>query len=381
IAGCFAELSDTCLKAADNSMQRPCCQLGSGMDATTAWTGKFAQEMAASSGGPFCKATKADPLAIVCMTKPIYQRCLQGYKGTLPPDCASTEKHPGGVSKSLCCRFDESDLAGVAGVKDVQGFVKGQNIVKSGSCATGGMLKGLSYDPRIVNCVNGVASDACKKKFPGECTPSASGFVSAPCCDISVFGSEAAGKARPYNPAERSAEDLALAAKALANAKGGCAAAQGPSGRQEDAFRLVCKTEAALKQCVKDLGRHGQTACNKKLSANGWVTAPCCERAMESLSGRAGGTPANDMKAPKPADIKLQGGGLGSGGVTPRAGTGIGAGRGNTAPQDAGKVRAPGAVGGRSLSPSPMPASRDIPGRDTEEAEDAPARAPSHYKP
>ncbi len=397
---CFSELGDVCVKASDGGMQRPCCLLGSGMDAATKWNSDFAKSMASGVGGPFCSTEKSDPLAVTCVTDAIYQRCLKGYKGTLPPDCAATEKHPAGASKTLCCRLNTAGLDKIPGAKEVQAFVKTQNLQSKGSCGIGGMQKGLSFDPRIAHCVKGAALEACEKAFPSACAPSgAGGFVSAPCCDLSVFGgSVETSSARPYSTKDRSAEDLALAASAVVKSKGACVYAKGPARGEEDKFRLVCANEAALKQCVADIGRPAQTPCNKKLSSNGWVTSPCCERSMDSLTGQVDKNAGQDIKAPSGKDMGV--GGLGTTGTTGTRNMGtrnLGAPTGGAATSTGARTMPPSpaprsglgggaaGTGGRTLSPSPAPSPLSAPVKPragaTEEETGVAKRALDPYKP
>lgn len=276
---CFAELTDTCVKTKSSlgGMERPCCQLGSGTDSVFESNAKAAEEIAAKFK-PYCKTEDTDPRRINCALKETYEGCLKvgGVWGKLP-DCNNAEKYENGTAKQTCCTLDTSWVETVPGVKDVKAFLATTNIQYKESCATGGMQAGLKHDPRIANCKSGKPLEACQKKFPNACKKLPSQFVDGPCCDVSVFGVFEDDKAdRAYSPHDRSKEELALTEKAIKESDGQCHYGKTESG-EEDRFKVVCDTAWGGQVCRKILDRAALTACSKKMSENGWVTAPCCE--------------------------------------------------------------------------------------------------------
>lgn len=195
----------------------------------------------------------------------------------------------------------------IAGVKEVQSFVAATNLQSKGSCGIGGMLKGISYDPRIANCVSGTALEACKLKFKGECQLPPGGFSQNACCDMSVFGSEQKEQ-EAYDPKERSPEELALTAAVIQAMEGQCHYGSTADGK-EDAFKVVCDSLASADLCVEKLGRPAKTACSKKIQ-DGWVTSPCCMLSPKALQFKTKGTISRDVAAPKAGEDPVNGKGL-----------------------------------------------------------------------
>lgn len=348
IKACFAELSGICAKSSTplGGMERPCCKLGEGMDSVNASKVEAAAKMAKNAGGPYCSTSDADPLRIACALPQTYDACrkTKTAQGGLP-DCPSVAKAANGTAVEICCVQDAGLLDKVPGVTEARKFVEDQNKASAGACAIGGMLEGLSYDPRIVNCRHDILP-SCVKAF-SACGKTPVGFVPAVCCELSVFSTTPVEEA-PFDPATRDPADLALTKKAVDQSQGACSFASGPGG-VPDPFKVSCTTELSAKMCLDVLGRPAKTSCAQKTAKNGWVTSPCCLRDLSHLTDRAleepgrslGSKTVKDAIAPgKFGDLKLEsgdakktrapggaralGGSTGSGLSVPRAGDGHG---------------------------------------------------------
>ena len=84
-----------------------------------------------------------------------------------------------------------------------------------------------------------------------QCNAGLAGYVVAPCCQKAVF---CANPEKPYDPSQRSKEDLELAAKAVTNSNGNCSFGKTADGK-EDLFKIVCKTMTSGKVCYDTIGR------------------------------------------------------------------------------------------------------------------------------
>lgn len=312
IEACFDELPGICAKD-DKGMQRPCCQLGDGEEASFKYNAAYAEKLARQSGGPYCTTSKADPLRVTCVLQETYQACKSAATQLNDMDCGKSLS-PTGAATRVCCEFDPAGLTKVDGVMKALKTVKDINNSGPGMkdvCGIGGFLAGLSYDPRIVHCRSDVV-DACRKTLGDGCYKGDAGFVNAPCCDLSVFE----GVPVAYDPAQRDAESLALAAKIVKESNGNCDFGKGPDGTP-DYFKVVCKTINSAKTCTVKMGRPAKTPCSAKTAANGWVTSPCCARSGSALSMDAPKGPPKQVEAvdQKKLDVGLgaqKGGGLGT---------------------------------------------------------------------
>lgn len=210
--------------------------------------------------------------------------------------------YPNGTAKEICCSLDTSWLETVPGVKETKGFIIAQNLKDKDACRIGGMLKGFRYDPRIANCY-AAALPSCEAKFKGECKMLPSGFVDNSCCDTSVFGESAEPK-KPYSTRDRSKDDLALTKKTVEESNGQCHYGTTKDGK-EDRFKVVCDTLNSARICVETISRPAETACAAKLSENGWVTSPCCERSPKALqiNVRDADKTSDDVQAPSAKDV------------------------------------------------------------------------------
>lgn len=307
---CKAQVPETCIKASGGGWQKPCCLLGTGMDNVFKNNADYAYKLAREVGGDYCTTNNDDPLKIDCALKEAYEACQKKFSYETNKDCAKANKSPFGVSMDLCCEHNPDRLPNIKGVKEAATFTLVMNMKNKGdACGIGGMQEGLSYDPRIVHCRADLVEE-CKKELSSSCKKGAAGFVDEPCCDVSIFQA-VPEEDRPYDPAGRSEEELAMTAKAVEESHGKCHYSEGPDGK-EDKFKVVCDTLKAGEMCLKTLDRPAKTPCSKKMSENGWVTSPCCERSPKALQAgvRDSDVKDGDIKAPSAGkslgDMKAQ---------------------------------------------------------------------------
>lgn len=320
IKACFADLSDTCSKTTSplGGMERPCCQLGTA-DSSSFNSAKAHADKTAMAQTPYCKTEDKDPLRVSCSLPQAYNACLKTKLtwGSIPT-CAKADKYPNGTASEVCCEMDESWLASVPGLKEAMSYTETVNAVKNGVCGIGGMHKGLSYDPRIIHCANGAPLSACEAKFGNSCKILGSGYVDKICCDIAVF-SGAAEEQKPYNPEDRSNNDLALTAKVVAQSGGQCYFGK-TDQQKEDKFKVICDTLSSADMCLKVIGRPAKTPCTAKMK-DGWVTSPCCERSAKALQADVRTTIGSGIKTPTAKDVKMLGAPLSKEGEKRKMGT------------------------------------------------------------
>lgn len=298
LKSCQSSLPGTCAKTSGSlgGMERPCCRYGTAKSSTFSYEKDFA-DLQAGKQAPFCRTQSGDPLHVSCALQQAYDACLKSASRA----CEKAAKNPNGTAAKTCCSLDPSWLETVPGVKEVKSFVAESNIKVKDSCSVGGMLKGLSYDPRIASCASGGPLTGCQAKYKGECKLLSSGYAAAACCDLSAFNS-AGAQEQPYDPKDRTQDDLARTAAVVGGTGGKCHYGKTADGK-DDLFKVVCDTIAAARICTEKLGRDAQTPCDKKMK-DGWVMSPCCERSPEALKADAKDAAKTDVKAPGAGDVK-----------------------------------------------------------------------------
>ncbi len=255
----------------------PCCQGGAKPSESEQMAINVAAEIAKKSGGPFCTTSPTDPLKIVCSLPQAYKACQSHFSWMNQRECDPKAVTDLGQATTTCCSFDASALDKVDGITPIKSFVASHAKDTSSACSAGGYSvdKLLSYDPRIVACGSTDNIGACKNTFGSDaCKIGDGGFVTKPCCVTAVFGG-GSEYVDTYDPSQRTPEQLAKAKKLVDDSKGDCTFGTALDGKP-DLFRVVCKTPASLKACVKEAGQGTDSRAKCHLTKSGYVQTPCC---------------------------------------------------------------------------------------------------------
>ncbi|MDX1923031.1 MAG: hypothetical protein SFW65_07885 [Alphaproteobacteria bacterium] len=293
----------------------PCCKGGEKPSQGEQMAMEFAAKVAKESGGPFCTTTPNDPLKVVCTLKQTYEACQNHFSWMNQRVCDPKAVDDLGRATTVCCSFNPDGLDSVEGVAVVKKFVETHGGEPAQACSVGGYSVDnlLTYDPRIISCGSEANRTTCKNTFGQEkCKIGAGGLVEKPCCVAAVFGGGSA-YVDTYDPSQRTPEELAAAKKLVDDSNGNCTFGTAFDGKP-DLFRVVCKTPAALKACVKAAGKGTDARAKCHLTKSGYVQSPCCapdtslyysdyskikeqeRKLIEKGIGKNGATKAKDIK-------------------------------------------------------------------------------------
>lgn len=294
----------------------PCCKGGEKPTESEQMAISFATKVAKESGGPFCSTTPNDPLKVVCTLKQAYETCQNHFSWMNQRVCDPKAIDALGRATTVCCSFNPDGLDSVGGVTIAKKFVETHGGNPSESCSIGGSIIGnfLSYDPRIIVCGSNANNATCKNVFSGGvCKAGDAGYVEKVCCMLGVFGG-GSEYVDTYDPSQRTPEQLAEAKKLVDDSKGDCTFGTAFDGKP-DLLRVVCKTPASLKACVKAAGKGTDSRAKCHLTKSGYVETPCCspdtslyysdyskikeqeQRLIEKGIGKNGASKAKDIKS------------------------------------------------------------------------------------
>lgn len=258
-------------------METPCCQQGEPDFGVQQAGVDFASNIAKSIGEPFCFNNPADPYKIRCTIKELFETCQKKFDFPENKDCKNQKKDAFGKVTEACCSYEPEKLETIPGVKEAKATLAKMNsgLAKDDlpNCKLGGTIVGISTDPRVVSCGEQVIEE-CKKSLAADsCSKLGSGYVKAACCEIDAFATKT--EELPYDPSTREDDDKSLVKGVIQKSDGNCYSGKTADGK-EDTFRVTCATQAATKQCIKDMGRKALTSCDAKTASTGYVTSPCC---------------------------------------------------------------------------------------------------------
>lgn len=319
LSQCQQQLPKACVKAGGEvaawlgGMELPCCVGGGSGDSVFKFSMDIAAKRAAESGG-YCKINPADPLNIYCTIEDAYKKCMQQTYPVENLDCSQVKKSGTGAAKDICCSFDPDKLSENAGAVLIKTIVDELNAKQPDNCSIGGAGASvgndqatLTNDPQVAYCCD---VKACQARLAADmyvktskfniadtlCKGGPAGYVVAPCCQKAVF---CATPEKPYDPSQRSKEELALAAKAVADSNGNCSFGKTADGK-EDLFKIVCKTMTSGKACYDTIGRSTWSGC--QITKSGYVKSPCCALSPDAYAPKISADDAQKMAGEKPID-------------------------------------------------------------------------------
>lgn len=301
-------------------MEVPCCQQGEPDFGVQQAAVDYATNLAKDIGEPFCFNNAAEPYKIRCTIQSLFQTCQKKFSFAENKDCKNQKKDAFGKVTDVCCSYEPEKLETIAGVKEAKAAVAKMNsgLAKdeAPNCKLGGAIVAISADPRAVSCGE-QAMGACQKSLgTAACSKLGSGYVKSTCCELDAFATKT--EELPYDPAARSDGDKALVKGVINKSAGNCYHGKTSDGK-EDTFKVTCTTQAATKQCIKDMGRFALVSCDAKIANTGYVTSPCCMKdpAVLDLVGSAAKemerkntvqTPEDEKKKINPDVFKKDGG-------------------------------------------------------------------------